>query len=38
MHFSLLSKVDHCLLFAGCQIKWELDAGKGFLPEKRNQE
>lgn len=38
MHFSLLSKVDHRLLFAGCRTKWGLDASRGFLPEKGNQE
>lgn len=33
-----LSKVGHHLLFADCQTKWGLDAGRGLLSEKRNQE
>jgi len=38
MHFSLLSEVGHHLLFADCQGKRGLDAGRGFLSEKRKQD
>lgn len=37
-HLSLVSKVGYHLLFADCQTKWGLDAGRGLLSEKRNQE